>query len=604
MENETIFCPHCNKKLIIEKQYIGMVVQCPTCNQNFTAAVKSQVTATVPTNNETIFCLHCNKKLIIEKQYIGMVVQCPTCKQNFTAAVKSQVTAPVPTNDDGDTIDKFKNFAAGIKEFFNLNKIAKKDEFTGDEEVEITSPDHPYIIQCRKMCRKYFSALRKGEKNCKFLEIIGDCFKYTFFIIWIFLSIFKRNPLRVVKCFRRVRGADVSFLEQLDVLPRYGKRQEQLVSPAQTLYAPAIDDFKYDLIDTGDGNFEYVYSTETVTKVYTFEDQLFVYNGLWDYTVGQIVHESTDAFFFKDITNISSENEYEEFKNPRPPFDFKGNFLKITRPVAILLLLVCVGALLFHLIHRRESFLKDYYTGEEERAIESRLEKLTNYYGNAVQLHEKELQILKDYKQQLRNAENAEASEQGKVIKQNFMKIFLDEFKKTNDENKLKTRFNEIISDYKDNYYIDLTGFDLDFLKKYRAASDYGKNEVKLEFTKKYLKDPDVVKRIDRKVSKELWSCFGIDILTAILRFVILSIIFMLIKFLGWFFDDYGSEFFRKSESLTITAKSGNKISITTLCDEWLEANHGILTGQRSDGEKIIHAIRKMIEEKKVSVNE
>ena len=37
---------------------------------------------------------------------------------------------------------------------------------------------------------------------------------------------------------------------------------------------------------------------------------------------------------------------------------------------------------------------------------------------------------------------------------------------------------------------------------------------------------------------------------------------------------------------------------------QWLEANHGILTGQRSDGEKIIHAIRKMIEEKKVSVNE
>ena len=576
-----------------------------------------------------IKCPHCQTDLTITEELFGVSLACPICNNTFTAEAPAEetpaeeipVAMPVAENGKG-------KFLHRIKELFNLNKTAKKYEFTGDEEVEITSQDHPYILQCRKMCRKYFSALRKGEKTCKFLEIIGDFFEYTFFIIWIFRAIFKRNPLRVVKCFRRLRSADVSFLEQLDVLPRYGKRQEQLVSPAQTLYAPAIDDeedsdFKYDLIDTGDGNFEYVYSTEAVTKVYTFEDQLFVYNGLWDYTVGQIVHESTDAFFFKDITNISSENEYEEFKNPRPPFDFKGNFLKITgfyrknrRPVAILLLLVCVGALLFHLIHRRESFWKDYYTGEAKRAIESRFEKLTDYYGSAVRLNEKELQILKNYKQQLRgvqkdleeNAENAEASEQGKVIKQNFMKIFLDEFKKTNDENKLKTRFNEIISDYKDKYDIELTGFDLDFLKKYRAAGYYGEYAVKLEFTEKYLKDPDVVKRIDRKVSKELWSCFGTDILTAILWFVILNIvsciIFMLIKFLGWFFGDYGSEFFRKSESLTITAKSGNKISITMLCDEWLEANHGILTGQRSDGEKIIHAIRKMIEEKKVSANE
>jgi hypothetical protein len=60
---------------------------------------------------------------------------------------------------------------------------------------------------------------------------------------------------------------------------------------------------------------------------------------------------------------------------------------------------------------------------------------------------------------------------------------------------------------------------------------------------------------------------------------------------------------YRSSETFTITASSGRCISATIVCNEWMEANN-VTYAQRSDGEKTIHAIRKMIEEKKVALNE
>ena len=59
----------------------------------------------------------------------------------------------------------------------------------------------------------------------------------------------------------------------------------------------------------------------------------------------------------------------------------------------------------------------------------------------------------------------------------------------------------------------------------------------------------------------------------------------------------------RASETFTITSSSGRSMGMTILCDGWFEAKNGKFE-KRSDGEKIIHAIRKMIEEKKVPFNE
>jgi hypothetical protein len=60
---------------------------------------------------------------------------------------------------------------------------------------------------------------------------------------------------------------------------------------------------------------------------------------------------------------------------------------------------------------------------------------------------------------------------------------------------------------------------------------------------------------------------------------------------------------YRSSETFTITASSGRCISATIVCNEWMEANN-VTYAQRSDGEKTINAISKMIKEKKVELNE
>ena len=43
MAEKTIVCPHCNQELSIDEQYLGMEVECPTCNQSFTAQAASSV---------------------------------------------------------------------------------------------------------------------------------------------------------------------------------------------------------------------------------------------------------------------------------------------------------------------------------------------------------------------------------------------------------------------------------------------------------------------------------------------------------------------------------------------------------------------------------
>ena len=55
----------------------------------------------------------------------------------------------------------------------------------------------------------------------------------------------------------------------------------------------------------------FLYNLEEVIKIFTFEEQLFVFKAYWDYTTGKLFDESTEAFFFKDISDILTKNNYE-----------------------------------------------------------------------------------------------------------------------------------------------------------------------------------------------------------------------------------------------------------------------------------------------------
>ena len=503
--------------------------------------------------NEIIFCPHCNQKLTIEKQYIGMVVQCPTCNQNFTAAVKSQIAATVPANDDGDTIDKFKNFAAGIKNraavaASNLNSRLDQMQ-SGEDDLEyqnivekierikkgipvrkiyliaqicvITiffvlaglivifgSSKDPIIFlilaavvfliffiisivileqyknnvkkktsnleegavidQKRRMLAAFFSNLRAANSLANTVENLADSvegeFAETAGIIGSITAFFIRKKAtaavtvkNIYNIFNQVRSNDLEYLETLDVLPRFGKNNSQLAAEDHTLYSPLISEgAKYNFNENGD----FIYDKEEVTKVYTFEDQLLIFTALWDYTTGELYNEQTEAFFFRDITDISTENSYDKVKivnwiTPPPPE---------IKPFPIKKYCMIFGA--FTIIASIVMFLFNWLDGREAAV--------------------------------------------GVVFV--FAIVFFA-------------------------LLLWLLCYDLNNLKKI------------------FPRRVETIKRV------------------------------------------------RASETFTITSTSGRSTGMTILCDGWFEAKNGKFE-KRSDGEKIIHAIRKMIEEKKVSANE
>ena len=118
-----------------------------------------------------------------------------------------------------------------------------------------------------------------------------------------------------------VRELDMDYLEKINVLSRFGKSKEQLVSPMQTLFSPAFDGVsglrRFQSVVSKEDNI-YRYNLEEVTKVYTFEDQLFIYTGVWAYALGKMISEKTEAFFFKDITDIKTESNFKIHKKYEP----------------------------------------------------------------------------------------------------------------------------------------------------------------------------------------------------------------------------------------------------------------------------------------------
>ena len=118
-----------------------------------------------------------------------------------------------------------------------------------------------------------------------------------------------------------VQKLDMQYLRKLNVLHRFGKDKKQLVSPMQTLFSPAfggvpgLREFQY-IVSAEDEN--YRYNLEEVTKVYTFEDQLFIYTGVWAYGIGKMISESTEAFFFRDITDIKTRSNFKIHTTYKP----------------------------------------------------------------------------------------------------------------------------------------------------------------------------------------------------------------------------------------------------------------------------------------------
>ena len=287
---------------------------------------------------KTIVCPHCQQELNIDEQYLGMEVECPICNQSFTAQAASSVKNAFQQiknasaqlgNSVGENLrhvqfDAIKNTLQQIK-----NVAAARQEEQEEEEEEnfrqmqlnAIDTNDPYAEDRLKLVKFFKKAegVQAASGIAKILADVCDGLGVIFQIFSFILEFFSKADRKILYLFNSVQNRDMKFLENLDVLPAYGKKQSQLVADCYTLYSPAMNyaaetegpDFKY-AISKEDKSF--LYSLEEVIKIFTFEDQLFIFKAYWDYTTGKLFDESTEAFFFRDITDISTKNSYEYMK--------------------------------------------------------------------------------------------------------------------------------------------------------------------------------------------------------------------------------------------------------------------------------------------------
>ena len=185
-------------------------------------------------------------------------------------------------------------------------------------------------IRCwkRDMVREYFDAGGMFEQGTRLLDtLIGIVYfipgvNLIALIIHGLAQAKKRAYCKVREpIYDEVRDLDMEYLEKLNVLPRFGKTKQLLVSPMQTLFSPAfdgVDNLRPFLYVVSENDKFYRYNLEKVTKIYTFEDQLFIYTGVWAYAIGKMISERTDAFFFEDITNMRTESMFRIHKKYEP----------------------------------------------------------------------------------------------------------------------------------------------------------------------------------------------------------------------------------------------------------------------------------------------
>ena len=366
MADCNVKCPFCGTVYEMDENLIGQEFECQNCKENFCAEPD------VPEvqQKESYFnvsCPHCGGMCEIDQNFVGQEVACPYCHKGFNVPPVQENSSPDEriasqqpekrgpseiTRSPKLTIPSLmqsakKNTAAGIGKFslkidpLKNSSSEEESEPDTDESAELAAlvaqatdsarsePDtdesselEENIAEHRRALAKFFATAEAVKSTWGLIgNILTNYLKFAlfpFFLIKWFFAILSSPSGDILSRYKFIQHNDQTKLEKLNILERYGKHIDQLVASPQTLFSPAID---YESIKNNDGSkFHYaiysdqknfIYSLEEVTKLYTFEDQLFVFKAYWDYTTGELFSESSEAFFFKDITDISTQSSYE-----------------------------------------------------------------------------------------------------------------------------------------------------------------------------------------------------------------------------------------------------------------------------------------------------
>ena len=326
MADQIISCPHCNQELSIAEEYLGMEVSCPTCNRNFVADVQESA---APSENNTE-----NKSAFLLNKLKNSAAKIGAAAAQTASNINNKLNEIQANENDIDNLEyeaKINRIKNGIpvRKIFMIVSFCLIG-FLATLFIIVTK--HLYgIVFLSTVCiicgaiggvivlsayKK--QANQKGSKNKPDTPIERKRKNLADFLSGITEADGMKN---VYMDFQDIRKLDLEHINQLDVLPRFGKSANLLVADSHTLHSPVISgDCKYKFNDNGN----FIYDKEEVTKIYTFEDQLLVFTSLWDYTTGELYNERSEAFFFKDITDISTTNNYETIKivnlvTPPPP---------------------------------------------------------------------------------------------------------------------------------------------------------------------------------------------------------------------------------------------------------------------------------------------
>ena len=293
MAEKIIFCPNCNQELEIPEEYLGTEVECPLCQHKF---------LTIETID--VQCPACGTGKSVSSFKAGENTGCYRCGAIFTAASPAVLISP---------------------------PIGKPVPFTPRELPETAIKlSEEEIHKFRYKLNKFFCKRIKKRG----VWVIFSCILNIVDFGWIIdiiraivEAVESRKDIQIWDMFQQIQNIDQNYLTDLDVLPTFGKTSSQLAAPSYTLFSPVIDDevddALYEFVDANEEDQDIVdeenpdilvYSLEQVTKIYTFEHQLFIYQAYWDYRTATLFDESTEAFFFKDITDIATQNEYENVR--------------------------------------------------------------------------------------------------------------------------------------------------------------------------------------------------------------------------------------------------------------------------------------------------
>ena len=287
---------------------------------------------------KTIFCPHCNQELSIDEQFLGMEVECPICNKTFAATEKKIAVAPVTAQAEPEVannvslnllgkqgVDLAKNILnfAAPKVKSMMSTVADNINNRNDNSDTSDSSDDRVILS------SFFEKV-KPESD---LESVVDMLCFNFMTAKQFAA------------FNRVKATDHEYWKNLDILKRFGKDTSQLVAEPQMLTEPVMAVAKSDNVDPKaayfvdqTGEWHLANSLVYITKLYTFEDQLFAYRAIWDYASQCVWNEDTEAFFFTDITNISTSTVYGSAIERILPSKM---IVAVAMIIGIMLLMVC-----------------------------------------------------------------------------------------------------------------------------------------------------------------------------------------------------------------------------------------------------------------------